>query len=231
MSNNDRSQISGPNVSYAPSEGVLVNFTLPAPDAGARMNGELHLEWTVPPQTDPCASLRQRLTTLLSQLNTLLAGIPSIKAGIEGVVLAAERRVDAWHQAHDQELGQLERELASCQSSAGANSAAVIASGTEKGDAEENLHRLYENMNPDQRKALETRFKRIGFVYDQLTPPNPQPAKVLQHLPTPPAPQNIPAVTAVDDAAKRQKDREVRDALCQAFNGKVPDAPTACTVP
>jgi hypothetical protein len=40
------SQVTGPNVQFAPHHGVLVNFTLPPPAAHGRVNGELHLRWT-----------------------------------------------------------------------------------------------------------------------------------------------------------------------------------------
>src|SRR5207244_3918067 len=37
----------GPNVTYAVNEGVLVNFTLSQPrEDGTRINGELHLQWS-----------------------------------------------------------------------------------------------------------------------------------------------------------------------------------------
>jgi hypothetical protein len=39
-------RVSGPAVAPASNQGVLVTFTLPAPEAGARVNGELHLQWT-----------------------------------------------------------------------------------------------------------------------------------------------------------------------------------------
>ena len=41
-------QVTGPNVQVAPNEGVLVTFTLTPPEAGARVNGELHLQWVIP---------------------------------------------------------------------------------------------------------------------------------------------------------------------------------------
>jgi hypothetical protein len=38
-------QLSGPNLTPLPSQGLLVTFTLPSPDTGPRVNGELHLQW------------------------------------------------------------------------------------------------------------------------------------------------------------------------------------------
>ncbi|HEX3967600.1 MAG TPA: hypothetical protein VHW70_06515 [Edaphobacter sp.] len=42
----NNSQVSGPGVSLVPGQGAIVEFTLPSPDAGARVDGELHLQWT-----------------------------------------------------------------------------------------------------------------------------------------------------------------------------------------
>jgi hypothetical protein len=39
----------GPYIDLVPNEGALVTFTLPSPDAHERINGELHLNWTVSP--------------------------------------------------------------------------------------------------------------------------------------------------------------------------------------
>jgi hypothetical protein len=44
---------SGPYVDLVPDEGALVTFTLPDPKARGWINGELHLEWTVKPPTQP----------------------------------------------------------------------------------------------------------------------------------------------------------------------------------
>ncbi len=41
------SDASGPNVTLVGGEGALVEFALPDPEKGARINGELHLKWTV----------------------------------------------------------------------------------------------------------------------------------------------------------------------------------------
>jgi hypothetical protein len=43
----------GPYVDLVPDEGALVTFTLPDPKARGWINGELHLEWTVKPPTQP----------------------------------------------------------------------------------------------------------------------------------------------------------------------------------
>jgi hypothetical protein len=40
-----KDQVSGPNISYTPHEGVYVNFSLPPPDSRAFIDGELHLRW------------------------------------------------------------------------------------------------------------------------------------------------------------------------------------------
>ena len=45
----NNSQVTGPGIEFAPNEGVRVWFTLPAPEAGARVNGELTLQGQFPP--------------------------------------------------------------------------------------------------------------------------------------------------------------------------------------
>jgi hypothetical protein len=44
-------RVSGPGIQSAVNQGILVSFNLPAPDAGARLNGELHLQWSMPPMS------------------------------------------------------------------------------------------------------------------------------------------------------------------------------------
>jgi hypothetical protein len=51
----NNSQVSGPALSLVRGEGAIVEFNLPSPDAGARVNGELHLQWTTGPVTSPAA--------------------------------------------------------------------------------------------------------------------------------------------------------------------------------
>ncbi len=45
MSQANKALVSGPTVALVPQQGALVTFTLPGPQAGARINGVLHLVW------------------------------------------------------------------------------------------------------------------------------------------------------------------------------------------
>jgi hypothetical protein len=51
----NNSQVSGPAVSVVSGQGAIVEFDLPGPDAGARLNGELHLQWTAGAGGSPAA--------------------------------------------------------------------------------------------------------------------------------------------------------------------------------
>jgi hypothetical protein len=45
MSSLEKAAVSGPFLDFDPAQGALVTFTLPPPDSGARINGEIHLRW------------------------------------------------------------------------------------------------------------------------------------------------------------------------------------------
>ena len=49
----NNSQAGGPSVTFLPGQGALVVFTLPDPSQKARIDGELHLTWTVPAGQNP----------------------------------------------------------------------------------------------------------------------------------------------------------------------------------
>jgi hypothetical protein len=74
------SEASGPKVTLLPGQGALVEFGLPDPTKGARINGELHLQWTVGPQAaqpmkavflHASAALGPRLVETEKRLTTL----------------------------------------------------------------------------------------------------------------------------------------------------------------
>jgi hypothetical protein len=45
MSSAEKSQVSGPSVALLRDQGAIVTFTIPGPKSGARINGELRLQW------------------------------------------------------------------------------------------------------------------------------------------------------------------------------------------
>ena len=61
---------SGPFLAQTPGQGVLVTFTLPAPEQKPRINGELHLRWQFPGAADP-----ERLRLNALRLNPLVAPV------------------------------------------------------------------------------------------------------------------------------------------------------------
>jgi hypothetical protein len=113
------SQVSGPNVQFAPNEGILVNFTLPQPEARARVNGELTLQGQFPPgaQKPPEAQLtlsspsakedqvnspEAHLEALLARMTptqrqTFLAQFPAESPSEDAIVLPQIKAVQVPH--------------------------------------------------------------------------------------------------------------------------------------
>jgi hypothetical protein len=93
------SQASGPSVSVVPGTGAVVAFGLPDPSAGARINGELHLRWTVAPGAPlrvvaplraaiPAAARPQGAIESEASLTALTASLPADRRTALGAKLA-----------------------------------------------------------------------------------------------------------------------------------------------
>lgn len=229
LDDNAKRQVSGPWVDYVPNEGVYVRFTLPRPEAGARINGELHLQWSGPRLSDPCIPLKTRLDALLADLNRL-SSIPARKAEIEGVRKAAERRIEQWHRTHDQEVEELRRKIAQCQNTASAPTVALTrltAQPKKEGEAESGLKVLYEKMTPAQRQVFQAKLGR-RVSYDQFVTPQTTMARQLSRSLLPVTSPPPTPVRAIPYPRKEEKDRLRIEALCTAFNGNIPGFPNAC---
>jgi len=169
------------------NEGVLVTFTLPPFPGGilgALINGELHLQWSGQGLSDPCASVRVRVTALEDELNQLYDNIPGTKAGIPGVVEAAERRVQAWHVAHDEEVAQLRQQLAACETTRGLGSAVALsgAEPAEERTPEKRLQELLDKLPPARAQLAIGRtneVKSIPRVSEDRETPMQRPATAL----------------------------------------------------
>jgi hypothetical protein len=91
----NNAQLSGPGVSLVLGQGAIVEFNLPSPDAGARANGELHLQWTTGAAGSPAASaarsvLAARAASVIHHPPIVMTTHVATTAGIE-----SEKRLDA----------------------------------------------------------------------------------------------------------------------------------------
>ena len=157
----NNTQSSGPGVSLVSGTGAVVEFGLPDPTAGARINGELHLRWTVGP-------IGGRLP--IAQKRSVAAGSPVAKANPS---IESEER-----------LAELERGLT-------AQKHAVLVSALAQVASKDQL-------------ALKKSAAAL------------------------PKPVRRATLSAVLDAQKAQRDLARAKALCAAYNGSIPGAPSAC---
>jgi hypothetical protein len=223
-----KNMVSGPAVEPTPNkDGLLVTFTLPPPRAHARINGELHLQWTGIPG-DPCKPFRTRLRALQDQLNQLLSGLPANKANIPGVVEARERAINNWHRQHDAVVADLTRHLRDCLDSAFRPSSAVALSVVSQptrparnDPSESGLSFFWSQMTKVQQEVFLSWLPVPGLA----SPDNLPVRQLTLALPlgaAPSRPANIPGVTAEVDANRNEWERVRFQALNTAFNGKIP---------
>jgi hypothetical protein len=211
-----------------PNNDVLVSFNIPL---GAQMNGEAHLQWSGPGLGDPCASLRARVLALQNELDQLYSGVSSNKAGIGGVEAAAERRIAAWHSAHDAELNQLRQQLATCESRAGLPSAVAIRAPQSQQELtpELRLQEAFSKLPLDRRQSA---LRQIDQLMSTNVSEDSKPAQFrgqaalllpgreITHEP-------VAAAVAQNPALDEQADRR-RQILCSAFSNDISGLPGAC---
>jgi hypothetical protein len=210
----------------ANNEGVLVTFTLPRFDEvnlrGARINGELHLQWAGSILRDPCASPRARLIALQDALNQLYKSIPGNKAENPSVAEAAERRVEAWHRTNDREVAQLRQQLRACQIRAGLSSAVPlrVAPPAEERTPELRLQESFAKLSSGKQQAALARIKELESVSEINETPRQRPAPVMTREPI--------RDTFISNPMTKENDRRRKEILCSAFDNNVPGFPDIC---
>jgi hypothetical protein len=213
-----KQMVTGPGVTPLPNnQGVLVTFTLPPARAGARINGELHLQWAGFP-ADRCAAIRSRLQTLQVELNALLSDLPSNKVDIPGVLEQRDRLIARWHRQHDAEVKDLARRLRDCASASFKPPGALAISLPREPRntfSETGLASGWKKMTRAERKALVAYLpSKLSPSLDTLSPP---PGAALVPGPPPlPAAVPVPTTTARTDTNRRQLERRRWKALQRA---------------
>jgi hypothetical protein len=156
----------------------------------------------------------------------------SIRAGknIPGVIAEAERRIAQWHQQHDGEVAQLERELASCQSRNGIITALQIAPPAEERTPEVRLQELLEKLPPAQLHSALAEINKLKsvsvdtrmLVHGSVT------VRIVQHTAVNLSTRRAIHDTVVSNPQKVDLDRRRKDIMCTAFGKNIAGFPGVC---
>ena len=88
-------QASGPAVSLVLGQGATVEFDLPAPEAGARINGELHLQWTAGAAGSPAARAAEAARVgIAERAATMRPAVSPAVMAAHPVAIEGEKRLD-----------------------------------------------------------------------------------------------------------------------------------------
>lgn len=96
----NNSQVAGPGLSLVPGQGAIVEFSLPPPEAGARLNGELHLQWSTSAAGSPAARAAEELDRSAAARAAIASrrppvGTPAAAVAAGAGQLESEKRLDS----------------------------------------------------------------------------------------------------------------------------------------
>jgi hypothetical protein len=227
LSQSDLMQAYGPHLQFVPQTSMLVTFNLPPARAGAFIEGELHIVWSGSGLGRACSAEQAELSALEFQLEQLESAVPGrVASAVPGVVEHSDAKVEQWHRQHDGEVERLRQKIAGCRGTSYRPRNATAIAAREVVSAESKLDQLGANMTRQQRNILQTRFPLPKIVKARVLLPRPT-AERVQHLPKPQV--SAAASSAQRDDAKLRRDNQRQKAWCEAFAGKIPGYPDACS--